>query len=184
MWLKADSWDIENYAFVDYFFTGENYSILNLGSFEPGETIKLRMTLANGEALFSDVLFYSLDLEAFEEAYSEIAKGGWNITEHSDTYLKGTVTADEDCVLMTTVPMEPGWTIKVDGVETEPVKLLDSLIGVPLTPGEHEITMKFFPDYLVLAIIVELIGLSFIGIVAVFEVKDGALIKKILKKTA
>ncbi len=184
MWLKADSWDIENYAFVDYFFTGENYSILNLGSFEPGETIKLRMTLANGEALFSDVLFYSLDLEAFEEAYSEISKGGWNITEHSDTYLKGTVTADEDCVLMTTVPMEPGWTIKVDGVETEPVKLLDSLIGVPLTPGEHEITMKFFPDYLVLAIIVELIGLSFIGIVAVFEVKDGALIKKILKKTA
>ena len=44
--------------------------------------------------------------------------------------------------------------------------------------------MKFFPDYLKLAIIVELIGLSFIALIAVFEVKDGALIKRILKKTA
>ena len=56
MWLKADSWDINNYAFVDYFFTGEHYSILDLGTFEPGQKVKLRMTLANGEALFSDVL--------------------------------------------------------------------------------------------------------------------------------
>ena len=184
MWLKADSWDVTNFAFVDYFFTGEYYSILNLGSFEPGETVRLRMTLANGEAIFSDVLFYSLNLEAFEEVYNEIAKGGWNITEHSDTYLKGTVTAENDGILMTTIPMEPGWTIKVDGEKVEPVTLLDSLIGVELTAGEHEVTMRFFPDYLTLAIIVELIGLSFIAIVALFEVKDGALIKKIIRKTA
>lgn len=184
MWLKADSWDIENYAFVDYFFTGEYYSILNLGSFEPGEKVKLRMTLANGEAIFSDVLFYSLNLEKFENVITEIAKGNWNITEHTDTYLKGNVTAEKDGILFTTVPYEPGWTIKVDGEEVEPVVLLDSLIGVELTAGDHEVTMKFFPDYLVLAIIVELIGLSFIALVAVFEVKDGALIKKIIKKTA
>ena len=184
MWLKADSWDIDNYAFVDYFFKSENYSILNLGSFEPGETIKLRMTLANGEAIFSDVLFYSLDLDAFEEAYNEIAKGGWNITEHSDTFLRGSVTAEKDGILMTTIPMEPGWTIKVDGVEVEPVKLIDSLIGIEIPAGEHEITMKFFPDCLVLGIIVELIGLSFIAIVAVFEYKDGKIIRKIIKKTA
>ena len=184
MWLKADSWDIQNYAFVDYFFTGDHYSILNLGSFEPGETIRLRMTLANKEAIFSDVLFYSIDTEKLGELYGEISKGGWNITEHSDTYLKGTVTAENDGILMTTIPSEPGWTIKVDGEEVEPVLLLDSLIGIELKAGEHEVTMKFFPDYLKLAIIVELIGLSFIALVAVFEVKDGALIKRILRKTA
>ena len=184
MWEKADSWDIKDFAFVDYFFTGEYYSILNLGSFEPGDTVRLRMTLANGEVLFSDVLFYKLNTKALAEAYARIAAGGLNVTEHSDTFVKGSVNAAEDGILMTTVPYEPGWTIKVDGQEVEPVVLLDSLIGVELSAGEHEITMKFFPDYLILAVIVELIGLSFIAIVAVFEVKDGALLKKIIKKTA
>ena len=184
MWLKADSWDIVNYAFVDYFFRGENYSILNLGSFEPGEEFKLRMTLANGEAIFSDVLFYSIDADALAEVYSKLSPGNWNITEHTDTHLKGAVTASKDGVLFTTIPQEPGWTVKVDGEKVETVTLLDSLIGIELKAGEHEIEMKFFPDYLKLAIIVELIGLSFIALIAVFEVKDGALIKRILKKTA
>ncbi len=179
MWLKADSWDVQNYAFVDYFFKGENYSILNLGSFDPGETIKLRMTLANGEAIFSDVLFYSIDTDSLRDAYIKLSQGNWNITEHSDTHLKGTVKAGEDQLLFTTIPYEPGWTIKVDGVETEPVTVLNSLIGIELSPGEHEIEMKFFPDYLILAIIVEIIGLSFIALIAVFEIKDGALIKKL-----
>ena len=184
MWLKADSWDINNYAFVDYFFKGEYYSILNLGSFEPGETIKLRMTLANGEALFSDVLFYSLDAEALKEVYDQIAPGGWNITEHSDTHLVGTVNAQSDGIFMTTIPQEPGWTVKVDGEKVDTVTVLDSLIGIELSAGEHEIEMKFFPDCLVLGAAVSLIGLSFIALVAVFEVKNGAIIKKILKKTA
>lgn len=184
MWLKADSWDLDTYAFVDYFFRSEYYSILNLGSYDPGETLRLRMTLANGESIFSDILFCQIDTEMLEEVYNRIAAGGWNITEHTDTHLKGTVNAAKDGILMTTIPMEPGWTIKVDGVKTEPVTLLNSLIGIEMPAGEHEVEMTFFPDCIILAIIVELIGLSFIGIVALFEVKDGELIRKIIRKTA
>lgn len=184
MWIKADSWDIVNYAFCDYFFTGEHYSILDLGSYEEGETVKLRMTLANGEAIFSDVLIYYLDTDEYaDEVYTKLSDEQWNITEHSDTHLLGTVEAKQDGVLFTTIPYEPGWTILVDGKETQPVKLLDSLIGLELTAGEHTVEMTFWPDYLTLAIVVSLVGLSFIGIIAVFEVRNGALIKKILEKT-
>lgn len=184
MWIKADSWDIVNYAFCDYFFTGEHYSILDIGSYEEGETVKLRMTLANGEAIFSDVLFYYLDTDEYEnDIYSRLADEQWNITEHTDTHLYGTVEAKQDGILFTTIPYEPGWTILVDGKETEPVKLLDSFIGIELTEGEHTVEMTFWPEYLTLAIIVELVGLSLIGIIAIFEVKNGALIKKILEKT-
>ena len=130
------------------------------------------------------MLFYSLDSEALAEAYSEISAGGWNLTEHTDTHLKGSVNASKDGYLLTTIPQEPGWTVKVDGEEVETVTLLDSLIGIELKAGEHEIEMRFMPDYLILAVIVELIGLSFIGLVAVFEVRNGALLKKIIRKTA
>ncbi len=183
IWLKADSWDITNYAFCDYFFTGEHYSILNLGSFDEGETVKMRMTLANGEAIFSDCLFYYLDLEAFEEAIAQISDEQWNITKHTQTYLEGTVNAKEDGILFTTIPQEPGWTVTVDGKEVKTVTCLDSLIGIDLTAGEHTITMKYWPNYLTLAIILSAIGLSFIGLIAVIEIKDGRLVKKLLAKS-
>ncbi len=183
IWLKSDAWDITNYAFCDYFFTGEHYSILNLGSFNEGEEVKLRMTLANGEAIFSDCLFYYLDMEAFEEVIGKLSDEQWNIAKHTQTYLEGTVTAKEDGVLFTTIPQEPGWTVKVDGKEVKTVTCLDSLIGINLSVGEHTVTMKFWPEYLTLAIIVSLVGLSFIGLVALCEVKDGRLIKKLLAKS-
>lgn len=183
IWVKADSWDIANYAFCDYFFTSEHYSVLDLGSYETGETVKVRMTLANGEAIFSDVLFYYLDTPSFEEVYNEIADEQWNITEHSDTHLYGTVEAKSDGVLFTTIPQEPGWTIKVDGKEVESVTLIDSLIGIELTEGTHTVEMTFWPEYLTLGICVSVLGLSFILIIALFEFKDGALIKKLAEKT-
>lgn len=183
IWVKSSEWDIVNYAFVDYFFTGEHYSVLNLGSFHEGETVKVRMTLANGEAIFSDVLFYYLDMEEFEEIHSQISDEQWNITEHTDTYLYGTVDAKQDGILFTTIPYEPGWTVKVDGNEVETLTCLDSLIGIELSAGEHTVEMSFWPTYLTLAIIVELIGLSFIAIIAIIEVKDGAILKKIIAKT-
>ena len=47
--------------------------------------------------------------------------------------------------MMTSIPYEDGWTVKVDGKKIEPVKLLNALVGVPLEPGEHEVTMTFTP---------------------------------------
>ncbi len=183
MWLKADSWDITNYAFVDYFFTGEYYSILDLGTYEPGERLKLRMTLANGEAIFSDVLFYQLDVDAMESAIDQLSQGEWQITEHTDTYLSGTVTAGEDQVLFTTIPYEPGWNVTVDGEPANVVKVLDSLIAIEVPVGEHTVTMSFWPDYLTLAIVVSIVGVSLVAVVFVIEYKNGAILKRILSKT-
>lgn len=143
----------------------------------------MRMTLANQEAIFSDVLFYQLDMNAFEEVITELKKGEWNIDTHTDTYLSGSVNAEKDGILFTTIPYEPGWTITVDGTEVEPVKLIDSLIGIELSAGEHTVTMKFRPSYLTISIILSLIGLSLIGIIFILEYKDGAVFKKILAKT-
>ena len=47
--------------------------------------------------------------------------------------------------MMTSIPWEDGWTVKVDGKKVEPVKLLNALVGIPLEAGEHEVTMTFTP---------------------------------------
>ena len=59
----------------------------------------------------------------------------WNITKFNDRKITGTITAEEGQVMMTSIPYEDGWTVKVDGKKVEPVKLLNALVGVPLEPG-------------------------------------------------
>ena len=187
MWLKAESWDITNYAFAGYFFTGDNYSILGLGSHEASEEnpeeLHLRMTLANKEAIFSEALFVQIDTEKLAEYTQKIAENQWNITKHSQTVLEGTINAGDGGLMLTTIPYEPGWQITVDGEKVEPVKLLDSLIGLELEAGEHEIKMHFWPSYLTLAIIITAVGASFVAIIFILEYKNGKILNKILNKT-
>jgi uncharacterized membrane protein YfhO len=90
-------------------------------------------------------------MEAFEEAVEELKKNGLQITYHSETEIKGYVNLDEDkSFLFTTIPYEEGWHVKVDGKETETVELADALLGIPITPGEHTVEMKFIPSGFVL----------------------------------
>ena len=73
--------------------------------------------------------------------------------------------------------------VTVDGEKVEPVKLVGSLIGINVPAGTHTVTMRFWPDYLTLAIIVSLVGLSLIAIVFVLEYKNGKIFRRILAKT-
>ena len=89
---------------------------------------------------------YGFNAESFEQAYNKFNAGGLNITEHSDTYIKGTVTAEEDCLLYTSIPYDKGWTVKVDGQEVETFALQDALLYINLSAGEHTIEFSFFPQ--------------------------------------
>lgn len=180
----GDVGDDAEFEYVGSFFEGDDYSITELGTFHKGDQIRVRVTILpeNMEAYWSDELFYFFNYDAFEEAIAEMKNRTWNITEHSDTYLEGTVTAEEGQVLFTTIPYEEGWTIEVDGQKVEAQKSLDCLITIPLSAGEHTVTMKFFPNYLTQGIICTVCGILALGIVFVFEYKNGKIAKKIILK--
>ena len=72
------------------------------------------------------------------------------VEEFGDTYIRGSVKADEDGVLVLSVPYEKGWTLKVDGEEREIGELVgDCLISTALSAGEHEIEITFRPPGLI-----------------------------------
>ena len=83
-------------------------------------------------------------MDKFEKAYSELRKGKLDIIDYYDGYLNGKVNVDKDkTVLYTSIPYDDGWSVSVDGKEVEPVKLLDSIMGVELSEGEHNIVFKY-----------------------------------------
>ncbi len=148
------------------YFETENYCIISLGRFSEGETIEFEMELTDDELFMKDQYFYYLDEDLLAQDVATLAEGGWNITNFTETYLEGEITAKENQVMFTTIPYEEGWTIKVDGVEVEPIMLADAMIGIEVPEGTHTVTMKFLPDYFLLGIAVSAFGL--ILVVAIF----------------
>jgi len=181
--------DTDTFMYVGSFFGGDDYSITELGTFSQGDHVRVRVTVTpeEKEAYWMDELFYVFNYDAFENAVAQLKERTWNITKHSDTYLEGTVTAEDGQLLFTTIPYENGWTITVDGKKVNPVKCLDdTMIAVPLSAGKHTVTMKFWPDYFTQAIIITICGLLALAMVFVFEYKNGKIIKKLIypdKKT-
>ncbi|MBQ3920321.1 MAG: YfhO family protein, partial [Oscillospiraceae bacterium] len=162
-----------NKEFLDYYFEGGNMCIQTLGRFEEGEEISFIVTVTEekNEVLYKDKIFCWLDEAQFKEDIEKLSKHGLNITSFKEDHLKGNITAEKDGIMFTTISWEPGWTIKVDGKETKPVKLCDALIGVPLEAGEHEIEMTFFPEGLRTGIIFSISGLIAIIALIFFEPK-------------
>lgn len=155
-----------NQSFLDPYYETENYCIKTLGRFGAGDTVTITATLNKDDVYIKDEWFYYLDQTLFESAIANLKQSQYTITKHSDSYLEGTVTADEGEVLMTTVPYEPGWTVKVDGKETPYIKLAGALIGVELPAGTHTVTMSFFPAGLGLGLI--LMGAGILLVIAIF----------------
>ncbi len=160
-----------NEEFVDYYYEGGNKVIQPMGHFKSGEQFSLITTITEEkkEVLFKDNLFYYLDEEEFQTVVDELKKSPLEITSFKEDHLEGNVNAEEDGVLFTTISYEPGWTIWVDGVKTESVKVCDALIGIELTKGQHTIEMKFFPAGMKLGFLISGIALFAVVLIAVYE---------------
>ena len=166
LWLNKD--------FVDYYYEGGKMCIQPLGHFTPGEEQSFIMTITEdkNEVLYRDTYFYYLDEEMFQDAIDVLKQNPLELESFREDHLKGTITADEDGIMFTSIAWEPGWTVYVDGEKVEPVKLVDALIGVPLTAGTHTIEMKFFPAGMKLGIIVSLVGLITVIVIGIYQHKN------------
>lgn len=189
VWVQKESeygTDSGEMKFAGQFFDGDNYAIMNLGEYESGERVRVRISIDNEDnaAYWSDNLFYSFNFEQFEQDVTKLQKNSWEVTSHEGNYVEGRVnTKSGDEVLFTTIPQENGWIVKVNGKEVETSTALDSLITIPLEKGENVITMEFSPDYFKLAVILSLSGLAALILIFLFEYKNGKIIKRLLSKT-
>ncbi|MFT3950694.1 MAG: YfhO family protein [Oscillospiraceae bacterium] len=187
VWVKTDPEyaDAEgDFDFIDSFFEGDDYSIMDLGEYQSGESVRVRISIPTtpGEAYWTKELFCTLDTDALKTAVATLKDRQWKLTEHTDTYLEGTVTAQNDQVLFTTIPYEEGWTIRVDGQEVSPLVSAGTFITIPLTAGTHTVTMKFLPNYFIMGLVLSAFGVLVFVLIFLFEYKDGVLILRLLGK--
>lgn len=116
--------------------------LLELGFCRAGELVELTAE-DTGEAMWADV--YRFSEEGLAEICKILASKPWKLTSWTDTSLKGSISCEESGYMMTSIPYDKGWTILVDGIPQPAEKMLDAFIGVRLTPGNHTISMEYYP---------------------------------------
>lgn len=166
LWLNKD--------FLAYYYKGGNMSIQPLGRYEPGEEISLITTIIQeeNEVYFKENYIYYLDENMFAEAISELRRHPLEIEYFKEDHIKGTVTAEKDGILFTTIAYEPGWTVYVDGEKTEPVEIAEALLGVPMKAGAHTVELKFFPKGMALGIVLSVLGVAALVLIWLYERKN------------
>ncbi|MBQ8816857.1 MAG: YfhO family protein, partial [Lachnospiraceae bacterium] len=115
--------------------------LLDLGLLEAGTTAQLE-TVKEGQT-FKTFRAYTLNLRVLQEVIDILSRETLTVTEHADGYLKGHVTLEEVGKLVISIPMEKGWTMWVNGQETDIETFEDTLMAVSLEPGDYDIELKF-----------------------------------------
>ncbi|MBO5306338.1 MAG: YfhO family protein, partial [Clostridia bacterium] len=131
------------------FMASDSNRIKALGYRDAGQNVSVKLTLT-GENLYlknDEYMLYYFDTEAFASTMEILAKEQYQIEEYSETHFLGTLTTTKDSsAILTTIPYDEGWQIKVDGKKVEIQKSLDALVSFRIDgKGEHTVEMTYSP---------------------------------------
>lgn len=149
----------ESYRVANRF---DHAQLWNLASQASGKQQNFEMEINAPEATvdFTDVGIYKFDNEKFISIYRDKTLTKWSPEKVESNKIIGSFTQvpDKDYVV-TSIPYNSGWSIEVDGKQVKTEKVLGSMIGFELAPGEHEIVMNYTHPGLISGSIVSIFSL-------------------------
>jgi hypothetical protein len=83
------------------------------------------------------------------------------------------VAVERSSLLLLKASYHPNCRATVDGVETDTVMLMPSFVGVPLTPGRHQVRLEYRPQRLRMVLLG--LGVLLFPLIALSEKRGGAL---------
>lgn len=155
--------------------TGQYY---NLGYYDTPTTVTFTVSFYGTTAVsFMEPKVVGMDTKAFEQSVQAIQDKGADLSAKGRK-ATGTVTADKDQVLLTTIPYDKGWKAYVDGKKVPVKAFKKAFVSIPVTKGEHTIKFVYLPEGFILGTVlfVTCIG-GFVFYVRVINKPKLALVK-------
>ncbi|WP_367342200.1 YfhO family protein [Limosilactobacillus sp.] len=147
--------------------TYRNTVVSNIAYHDRGRHINVTIGLKHSSLWMQDVSLYRLHQGAFQSSLRTLQRSPITIKHYSSTTIKGLVnTKANQQVLMTTIPNDEGWHVKVDGKAVAPQTVAGLFMAIPMTPGHHQITLHYRPPYLITGLLVSILSLVVSGLLA------------------
>ncbi|MDR2909176.1 MAG: YfhO family protein [Oscillospiraceae bacterium] len=124
-------------------------TVISLGT-QRSPVVSLRID--SDETYLKARYFYGLDIAAGETAARMAGERALNVSRFEDTAIDGVIEADAAGVLMTAIPYDKGWTVRVDGEKVETKRALGVYLAARLPAGTHRVTMRYSPPGFVIGL--------------------------------
>lgn len=112
---------------------------LDLGYAKAGDVIRVKNT--EEETLKTQA--YRVNETALEEAYAVLNAQTMQLTKNTVTEIEGTITVKDAGYFVLSIANEPGWTLYVDGEETEKETFAEAFVTTRLNEGTHTIRLSY-----------------------------------------
>ena len=123
---------------IKYSKTSHRY-LMEIRECVAGEEI----TVKNKTNEIINYTLYTLEESAVAAAVETLSKQCMTMESCTDTEIVGSITVTEQGRLIFSIPHDSGWTLYVNGEETEIDPFYEAFIGVHLEEGEYEIRLKY-----------------------------------------
>ncbi len=131
--------------------------IIDGGECEEGTVVTFEVTAEM--SCTGNLYVATLNKDLFEQGMAQLRKNQLVVSEFTDNRIQGTVSTDKSGVLMTSIPYDEGWVVKVDGVETDTVAVDKGFLAIDLTAGDHEIELQYVPRGMLIGGVISLVSL-------------------------
>lgn len=162
---------------VGGYFSHETNCILYLGSFSPEEKVLIDVLPANPPVHVEHIEIAVLNTDLLESTLQALMANSMQIIDHQSGRLKGTIYVPEGQKIVTSIPYDTGWTIKIDGEKVPLQKYAETFISVETESGKHTVSFTYYPPGFGTGVIIFLITLLVIvfyfhpDIVRLFSIK-------------
>ena len=143
----------------DYFSEYE-WSVREVGYFEPGEQISVKIILDDDSIRMGDAYFYYESKKVLKAWYKDAVSTTCNIKKLTSSHLTADVNVRDSAeYLVFSIPYEDDWTVRLDGKKVKPVQVMDALMAVRITGGEHILDLRYVPKGFVVGMPVTILSL-------------------------
>lgn len=149
-----------------------NQSTVHIGKIKKGQKVEIYAVpddAQKGEDTVWSMQFAEFDEAAYAKAYESLSRNVYEIETFEDDYIKGSIHADEDGIMMTSIQASEGFEVFVDGEKTEYETVADVMIGVPLAAGDHVVEFKYHTPRVLAADVISICSFGVFILLCILE---------------
>ncbi len=150
------------------------WNIINMETHTEGDVYEISLHTKEDEMDVTDAYFYYEDRNAVRDFCNEIKKYQSELNKITSSHLNGSITiGNEDQCAVLSIPYDKAWRIKVDGQRAEPQPAAGMLLSFDVSPGKHEIDMRYVPNGVIAGIILSITALIAVVIASLVTYRSG-----------
>lgn len=122
-----------------------NSEIYHVGLIEGETEVVVKMQL-KADDLNTGVIRLSVaafDNELFEQVHAEMMSQALEVEHYTSDSLEGSITLEEDGVILCSIPYDEGWTVTLNGKEAEIYPVAEGLLGIKAEAGSWKVQMQY-----------------------------------------